>query len=106
MTITTIIVPGPVPVPGFPHLKCLDKRGDYTPDDAGFAACIRYLSDPSTPNCLVLVDHKCVRTWSIAGIPRVTKSDEANKSLWWLAQDTIACVTPDGFVGMLAYPNG
>jgi hypothetical protein len=102
MVITTNIVP----VPGYPHLKCLDKRGEYTPDDAGFAACIRYLSDPSTPNCLVLVDHKCVVAWAVADIPRVTKSEESNKTLWWLAQDTIACITPDGFVGMLAYPNG
>jgi hypothetical protein len=101
-----VITTNTVPVPGFPHLKCLDKRGEYTPDDAGFAACIRYLSDPSTPNCLVLVDHKCVRTWAIAGIPRVTKSEESNKTLWWLAQDTVACITPDGFIGTLGYPNG
>ena len=101
-----VITTNTVPVPGFPHLKCLDKRGAFTPDDAGFAACIKYLADPSTPNCLVLVDHKCVRTWAIAGIPRVTKSEESNKTLWWLAQDTIACITPDGFIGTLGYPNG
>ena len=102
MVITTNIVP----LPGYPHLFANDARGAFTPDDAGFAACIRYLSDPSTPNHLMLVDHKCVKVWAVADIPRVTKSVEANKSLWWLAQDTIACVTPDGLVGMLAYPNG
>jgi hypothetical protein len=102
MVITTNIVP----LPGYPHLFANDARGAFTPDDAGFAACIRYLSDPSTPNHLMLVDHKCVKAWAIAGIPRVTKSEESNKTLWWLAQDTVACITPDGFIGTLGYPNG